>query len=128
MKSLLVKLGVILIGLMILGYAEVCKAEGAWVLWCKITKFTFMAQGQKIESHWDLRKAVPKYEQCIELKIEAHKKEIETWSSYSNIEEVKYKTPEEAIVIVFKHADTDKERVNFMYEFYCLPDTVDPRK
>lgn len=61
MKSLSVRLGVIFIGLIIFSYAEVCKAQCAWVLWKHVDN---NVSGQR---SWELIKAFTEHKQCIQI-------------------------------------------------------------
>lgn len=124
MKSLSVKVVVILIGLAIFGYAEVCKAQSAWVLWEKMEFSAFeKGKNQHFIVSWRILGAVPKYEECLE-------KLSKTWEQYK----IDY-SPEKSegiketssklygiISISFKNGDT------LFFTLSCLPDTVDPRK
>ena len=66
MKSLLVKLGVILIGLAIFGYTEACNAECAWVLWKQLG---LRVEGRWQEPRWQIDSAFPTYDLCIQSRI-----------------------------------------------------------
>ena len=66
MKSLSVKLGVILIMVVILGNVKVCNAECAWVLWERT--------GQRLEGRfqwveWHVNSAFPTYDLCTQRRI-----------------------------------------------------------
>jgi len=60
MKPLLVRLGVILIGLTFFGYGEVCKADGAWVLW--------QQESGKDFKKWEVVRGYPTYKECVRVR------------------------------------------------------------
>jgi len=103
MKSLLGKLGVILIsmGLIICGYAELSNAQN-WVLW--------VGQDKKIDSDtiWTVDSAFPSYKLCTDR--------IENICAGFSMDYSSYTC----------------SKFNYLgyaaWCFKCLPDTVDPRK
>jgi hypothetical protein len=103
MKSLLVRLGVILIGLTIFGYAEVCNAQN-WVLWEGIDKNI----GSK--TIWTVESAFPSYELCIN-----RIKNICAGSTSA-----------------MDYSSNTCTKFNYLgyaaWYYKCLPETVDPRK
>lgn len=109
MKPLSVKLGVILIGFAIFGYAEVCRAECAWVLWLIDT-----------DNQIQVLNAFPSYEQCKQaqqISCERQSKAIKDTEIVANCPDsfdFRYKK---------KGVSTMRRRL-----FKCLPDTIDPRK
>jgi hypothetical protein len=118
MKSLLVKLGVILIiGLAIFSYVEVCRAEGAWVLWENLG-IRLPSFGKPDWSGWKLERAYPTYEMCIK---EANYR-IKTKSASRNKTEYQIEIRSDGFMA--KKSDDDWT----FYEVKCFPDTVDPRK
>lgn len=119
MKSLLAKLGVILIGLIISGYAEVWGAECAWVLW-EQTAYYRIEKDEPIERNfWEIIGAFPKYEQCLE-----RKKVL-----FTNIKEQVKKSDPKADAVPFELVIEHFTETSFVhYKFICLPDTVDLRK
>ena len=104
MKSLLVKLGVILIGLAIFCYGDVCRAECAWVLW--------IGQDKKVGSNtiWTVEAAFPSYELCI--------KRIKNICAGGTS--------------AMDDSSNTCSQYNYLgyaaWYYKCLPDTVDPRK
>ena len=120
MKSSLVKLGVILIGLAIFGYAEMWGAECAWVLWEKE-----MREGQPYDCK--ILEAYPKYDQCEEAQkdwleqqkegFEKIKKRMDPLNRITTI----IATP---FIIIVNYEDGSQR----VFETQCLPDTIDPRK
>jgi len=116
MKSLSVKLGVILIGLIILGYAEVCNAQCAWVLWER--QYMVTEEGKVANpGEWGIVAAYPKYEQCFERQ----KKEFL---------DLKEAPGFKVISRPFEYVMGRKEggKLVILQELKCLPDTIDPRK
>lgn len=104
MKSLPVKLGVILIGLFIFGYGEVCNAQGAWVLWQKaeVTKTTWVIEG-----------AFPSYNVCIQ-------NEISVCQKFASKSGDKCQSMEGRHFVLLGNGRS----IGWM----CLPDTIDPKK
>ena len=117
MKSLLVKLGVILIGLAILGYTEVCRAEGSWVLWENVGVKTPL-MNQPNYSGWTLERAYPTYEMCINEANYRIKTKSVTWNK------TEYQIEIRSDGFLAKKSDYDWT----FYEVKCFPDTIDPRK
>jgi hypothetical protein len=118
-------LGIILIGITIFTYGEVWGAECAWVLWHKIVKTTWTPQGGKIENpYWELRGAFPKYEQCMEFRKEDIKDKKEIWTKES--QEVRDTIDGIGIKIGINKSLTNG--VMLLFDWYCMPDTTDPRK
>jgi len=119
MKSLLVKLGVILVGLAIFGYAAVCKAQCAWVLW----EFQITG-GVEGSGGWMINSAFPNYELCM--------KQLNKSLTYA--ENSFKKTPNARVnlvvngVIATVMEEGGKEKLLWQFLYRCLPDTIDPRK
>lgn len=121
MKSLSVKLGVILIGLAIFAYAEPCKGQCAWVLWIRYEKLMIeegKAPVQKVD--WELISAVPKYEQCMLMQKELYEKQKKFWESGGKIKVEG--VPFNLITLTFQ------EGLPWFIKLNCFPDTIDPRK
>ena len=119
MKSLSVKLVVILamIGLSILGYAEVWGAECAWVSWESRSDDGYLS--------WQVNDAFPSYEKCKE----GQRIECERWKELllkditnTQIKRVADRCPD-SLIIFYKDSSRPREIV-----YKCFPDTVDPRK
>jgi hypothetical protein len=102
MKSSSIGLGVLLIGLLVFGYAEVCRAEGAWVLWEGIDK--------KVGSDtiWTIESAFPSYKLCTDR--------IKNICGTGSMD----------------YSSNTCTKFNFLgyaaWYYKCLPDMVDPRK
>ena len=127
MKSLLGKLGVVLIGFAIFAYAEVWGAECAWVLWKK-TERTIFEKDKQYPDHsvnWELIEAVPKFEQCLQRMkefSERHNNAYLKGKSEGGFPGIKIeKLPSEGLMLT-------GEGLIQTIEFKCFPDTVDPRK
>lgn len=119
MKSLFVKLGVILIGLTIFGYAEACKGQCAWVLWEQRAYYRIEKDEPIERIYWEIIGAFPKYEQCLE-----RKKVL-----FTNIKESIRKSDHKADAVPFELIiEHFTETSSLHYKFICLPDTVGPRK
>jgi len=129
MKSLWGLVGIILIGLVIFGYAGICKAQSAWVLWLSGSKIRFLPQGQQIEKpEWNLISAFPKYEQCIEFKRKKIEEMKEVFKLPSEPPEPEVKDTQDGIVVNF---GVNKSLTNgwiWTIHWHCLPETIDPRK
>lgn len=108
MKSLSVKWGVILIiGLTICGYAELCNAQN-WVLWA----YTKTSDGKNWQGeNWQILEAFPSYELCMKA-----------WDRSVSLGILNATKVGKGTFVI-----TDKGYTHLM-EFKCLPDTVDPRK
>jgi hypothetical protein len=119
MRSLLVKLGVILIiGLALFSYAEVCGAEGAWVLWESYSNDGYL--------HWEVNDAFPSYEKCKQgqhIKCERLRETLLKDITKTQIKRVADNCPD-TLIIFYK--DSSYHYVEFDYK--CFPDTIDPRK
>jgi hypothetical protein len=124
MKSLL---GVILVGVAIFGYAEVCNAQCAWVLWGRTTIINLTPQGQKIEKPiWELLSAFPNHEQCTEYKIKKIAETKEFMGRTSNVQ--KMIDIDNGIMVRIEVNESLTSGVIKSLEAQCLPDTIDPRK
>ena len=127
MKSLLGKLGVILIGFAIFGYAEVWGAECAWVLWKKTEK-TMVGKYKQYPDHsvsWELMDAVPKFEQCLQSGREYSERQYSLYlkgKSEGEFQGMRIgKSPSGGLML-------SEEGLTQTIEFKCFPDTIDPRK
>jgi hypothetical protein len=114
-KSLF-KLGIILIGLIILGYAEVCNAQCAWVLWQKLEVYESGKFKAERSYNWMIVGAFSTENQCrgeekamcIKYAEGMKIKCIEDWGGHRIV--------------------TGRENDLAVSSYKCLPDTVDPRK
>jgi len=116
MKSLSVKLGVILvIGLLIFTYEEMCKAQCAWVLW----ESQYINQEGKVVNpgEWNIITAYPRYEQCLE-------RQKETFFKFK--EEPGYTVISRPFEYALRQKEDGKHTI--IQQLKCLPDTIDPRK
>ena len=112
MKSLL---GVILIGLVIFSYAEVCKAECAWVLWQKYCRYS-----DDMWCSWEVQAAYPALDQCTKAKEHLCKSK----KSYMKGNCLNPKTELGVDYLSMKIDEKNWASI----ELLCLPDTIDPRK
>jgi len=115
MRSLSDRLAAVLvIGLVLFTYAEVCGTECAWVLWERSIPET--------DKDWQINSAYPNYEMCIEARRLIMNPILATWK----------KTFGDDNIIQSQHGFTvtekDSAKVKFYYFSKCLPDTIDPRK
>ena len=155
MKSLSVKSGVILIGLAIFGYAELCKAEDAWVLWLRHNFEVYWAKDQidsagKViatkgyandffQRTWELLDAFPTYDQCQKVmkeKIEHERKWFGDDFDYTNSDVFKNF---DFNVLIRQQSFGDKDSFHLYsyrkdgsydkrhWSWKCLPDAIDPR-
>ena len=116
MKSLSVKLGVILIGLAIFAYVEKPWAESAWVLWENLDVINEEGQVVKL-GQWVIVNAYPRHEQCLEG-------QKQKFLNYK--EEQGYKVISIPFGYVWRYKEGGKSSI--IQELKCLPDTIDPRK
>jgi hypothetical protein len=107
MKSLLTKLGVILIGLTVFGYAELCNAQN-WGLWQYVRSEKLHAE------YWENLGAFPSYELCIK----EWDKKVSLSATSVNAQEI----TKGEFLITYKDGSTS------WAGYKCLPDTVDLRK
>lgn len=112
-------MGVILIGIFIVTYAEMCKAECAWVLW-KSTTVNY----EEASKRWELIIAVPTYRQCLDAKSNLITSEIEVYEKISKNAKL---TSQDHIVAIMQDKPNQKRIINTL-DYYCFPDTIDPRK
>jgi hypothetical protein len=118
MKPLSVRLGFILIGLLILGNAEVWGAECAWVLWAS------QYFGDERTGSWTIESAFPNYELCMKelnRNLEGMKKGFERAPRRGEINSFNY-----GFSFDIKDESGKEKHVQFLWK--CLPDTIDPRK
>ncbi len=119
MKSLLVRVGVILIGLFILGYGcPLANAQCAWVLWEQIGN---RIEGKWYPPEWHINSAFPTYDQCVQKQ---NKNFNFLKDAYSKSKPSIYMDTVGFSVL----NPNEGNRVDFSYESKCLPDTIDPRK
>ena len=119
MKSLLVKLGLILIGLAIFANAEAWGSECAWVLWKRT-----MINYDQTSKRWETVGALPTYGQYMEVKSNLIINEIEAYRKISKSVDV---TSADHIVAIIRDAKNQRDVINTL-DYYCFPDTIDPRK
>ena len=119
MKPLSVKLGVILSGLIILGYAEVCKGQCAWVLW----QNNVVGEYTKTTG-WLPEIGLPTYDACKKEKDLRIAKKVKFWQEMPGTEIIYVSNGGEVEGIQIK----DKGKTAGYDYLKCLPDTVDPRK
>jgi hypothetical protein len=118
MKSLLVRLGVILIGLIIFSRAEVRGVECAWVLW------TSQNWGDNMTGAWTIDSAFPNYELCIK---ELNNSLNDLKARLATTPRSKLNSFKNGFSVDLQPDKTGKEK-HFQFLFMCLPDTIDPRK
>ena len=114
MKSLLGRVGVVLIGLAIFGYAEVWGAECAWVLW---KKYERVSENRTVT--WELIGAVPQYQECLKMQKKVLEGDKKFWK-----ESLKDSVTLSDWMISIKTVDG----AIGMITYECFPDTIDPRK
>lgn len=129
MKSLSVKLVVVLVGLIIFCCVEVCKAQCAWVLW---ERANFKAKEAKDNSQvdWYIVGAFPTAKACWQMEedICARRKEL-TSENRPNQDPLFKPQNVECIKSWGGHTMTwYNEKGFWVSDWKCLPDTVDPRK
>jgi hypothetical protein len=156
MKSLLGKLGVVLIGLIIFTCAEVWGAESAWVLWFRYNFETYWAKdqidkdGKVIATKgymndfflrtWEVVDAFPTYGQCQKVmkeKIEYERKWFGDDFDYTKSDVFK---DYDFNILLKQQSFIDKDSFQLnsyrkdgsydkrYWKWKCLPETIDPRK
>jgi len=124
MKSLLGKVGIVLIiELIIFGFAELCNAQN-WVLW---ESSGDLPSGNEVP--WHIVGAYPSYNSCREIEERICTKYASDFSK--NIKDVKcYESWGGHTVTAFynKNQRETAGHYGFAYGWKCLPDTIDPRK
>jgi hypothetical protein len=105
---------------------DIAKAECAWVLWQK-SDYNFGKSSEKVS--WELKGAFPQYKQCMENQTDLFERLRIFWTdvttkSPSKNEKVEAHSgvggPSQIII-------TTESGIS-VFDFYCLPDTIDPRK
>lgn len=123
MKSLLDKVGVILIGLIIVGYScsevDIANAQCAWVLWKHVDN------NINATHSWELIKAFPEHKQCIQRQQQEFESDKSTLTTHSD--------PSRRMTLIKGDVDSyafyrSSDRAEIIIKLMCLPDTVDPRK
>lgn len=116
------------------------KAEGAWVLWEKWehTENFLGLPSSDNKPDWEIMGATPDYQQCLEMRKKAFQKRKEIYKEIYNAWKSSADQRGDIIARMLESEDTrlfvsleDKKNNPMMTdssEFYCLPDTIDPRK
>jgi hypothetical protein len=116
MKSLLGKLGVILIGLAILGYGcPNANAQCAWILWEK--------SHPNISDKWMMRNGFQTYDQCKKARKDAYETTKKGFLSLK----MGYRIIDDTEDLLSMGL-SGEGLPSIYYSWMCLPDTVDPRK
>ena len=110
MKSLLVKLAFVLVGLTIFGYTEACNAADAWILWKQRTE---VQPNGEIETRWSIQTALTEHSVCYAMALRLAKADREILNGVGELTAVRIGEKEGGTVIIF---------------YRCFPDTFDPRK
>ena len=103
----------VLLAIFICLLANAASAEGAWVLWEKITE-------SGLPSEWKTVVAYPKYEQCIERQ----KKDFDIIKKGYSGSKIQIASPE-TITIEKRHENSTLGSI--VISLKCFPDTIDPR-
>jgi len=93
---------------------EAWGAEGTWVLWKSTT-----INVDETSKRWEIIIAVPTYEQCSIIKKDLIQKELEVYRKFFKSADVT--SPDHVLAVM-------REGVINTLDYYCFPDTIDPRK
>ncbi len=105
----------------ILAVALHAEATSAWVLW---THHSRHGDPKDRGGHWTIVRAMPRYEDCeLQLRAEVHRAGEQQRHSVISPEERQASDDRAAR----RAAGGDSGGVVEVMQFYCLPDTVDPR-
>jgi len=99
--------------------SSVANAQCAWVLW----KSTTINLGEK-GKRWKIIIAVPTYKQCLTAKSDLIESDIETYRKLFNSADV---TSPDHILAYTPGPKNQRGLINTL-DYYCFPDTIDPRK
>lgn len=106
--------------LLLICFSSVANAQCAWVLWKHVDN---NINGQQ---SWELIKAFPKNEQCIQRQQQEFESDKETFTTTTN--------PSLKMTLI-KGDDIDsymfyrsRDHAQIIIKLMCLPDTIDPRK
>jgi hypothetical protein len=94
-------------------------AECAWVLWKSST-----TNYDEKSKRWEIITAVPVYEKCIEGKNYLVKNDLESYKKLYEGADVTSSSPDHILVVKKKGESIAFESL----DYFCLPDTIDPRK
>jgi hypothetical protein len=117
--------GVLLAIFLCLLMGTTANAQEAVLLWEKVLVMEIKDGALSENSQWTLLKAAPTYEQCTEAQrqvFEASKTDYLTLKG-SNPEMEVWTTPYKAVTV---QSSLEPSIISNVY--YCLPDTIDPRK
>jgi hypothetical protein len=104
---------IILVGLSSLSYAE-C----AWVLWIQ-KEYLIVKEPPEQRVYWEINNAVPTHKECKELQRQLWERMDKHYKNLPHTGKVD-STP---FIIIVKTGEA-----TLTESFYCLPDTIDPRK
>ena len=104
--------GILIIVLVII-LAGIAYAESAWVLWQRVAPLLHRGEGK-----WELQKAYPTDEDCMKAK----EAEVQSTGAMWKKEQIKVNPGENVIIW-----DSKKEEYT-VFEYKCLPGTIDQRK
>jgi hypothetical protein len=105
--------------------SNTANAQNAVLLWKKVLVIEIKDGALSENSQWTLLKAAPTYEACIEAEgqvFEARKADYLALKD-SNPEIEAWTTPYKALTV---QLSSEPSLISDI--FYCLPDTIDPRK
>jgi hypothetical protein len=102
--------------------SSMANAQCAWVLWERVSHHPIDKEGK-----WELKKAFPSYNECLEVKeSEVHDTAefMKIWNEVKKKNKSWVKINHGVNVVVW-----DGEMSEFtIFEYHCFPDTIDPRK
>lgn len=104
---------------LLIAFSSVANAECAWVLWIRTDILLIEKDKLPIEKvQWELMGAVPQYEFCAKMLKSSYESQKRFWMEGRSPEKVKL-NDEKCIIFPMD---------GMTIRFYCLPDTIDPRK
>ncbi len=101
--------------------STIANAQCAWVLWELLELATFTSGNVKHNEFWIFVEATQKYEQCLENQKRLFE-EVKNRLAQEKNPKQKFETVPYRFIVV----SSDYHRNS--HTFYCLPDTIDPRK
>ncbi len=111
--------GLLITALMIIGLTGMANAQCAWVLWERVSPLVHREEGK-----WELQKAYPTYTDCMNAKEAEVHSTGEMFKGLGKNEQERTRVNPGENVIMWE----SKKSEFTIFEYKCLPDTIDPRK
>lgn len=110
---------VLLVVLFCLFVSSITNAQCAWVLW-KSTTINFAETSKR----WEIIIAVPTYEQCLMAKKGLIQNELESYRKLFGSADII--SPDH--ILAYIPGPNNQRSLTNTLDYYCFPDTIDPRK